>query len=424
MNELALFAGSGGGILGGHLLGWRTVCAVEWEPYPASVLVARQNEGILPPFPIWDDVQTFDGRPWRGIVDVVSGGFPCQDISLAGKGAGIDGERSGMWRHMARIIDEVRPRFAFVENSPALIRRGLARVIGDLAEIGYDCRWCIMGADDVGAPHRRKRIWILACPVSSRERREPWEKTVEKDALADTNEIRRQYIGDNRTAKQGNPTVGGSRENMGADDAGAPHRRKRIWILAHPVSTGERWQQREGEIKGDALAYATDDGTGWRKQQPQGGEGPRHVAHSRLSEPQGRDKNEEGQQCSDRRASWGEPASCSSLANADGFERRSGTKREDGKKISNSGKELADTISKRQPRPGEHWFSSDPAEKREGETDHAESKRLDRIWGIESRLGRVAHGVANRVDRLKAIGNGQVPAVAAAAFRYLSQGLI
>jgi hypothetical protein len=86
MNELALFAGAGGGILGGHLLGWRTVCAVEWEAYPASVLCARQNDGILPAFPIWDDIQTFDGRPWRGIVDVVSGGFPCQDISAAGGG--------------------------------------------------------------------------------------------------------------------------------------------------------------------------------------------------------------------------------------------------------------------------------------------------------------------------------------------------
>ena len=76
MNELALFAGAGGGILGGKLLGWRTVCAVEWEPYPASVLCARQNDGILPPFPIWDDVRTFDGKPWRGIVQVVSDSSP------------------------------------------------------------------------------------------------------------------------------------------------------------------------------------------------------------------------------------------------------------------------------------------------------------------------------------------------------------
>ena len=89
MNELALFAGAGGGILGGKLLGWRTVCAVEWEAYPASVLCARQNDGFLPPFPVWDDVQTFDGKPWRGIVDVVSGRFPCQDLSAAGGGLAL-----------------------------------------------------------------------------------------------------------------------------------------------------------------------------------------------------------------------------------------------------------------------------------------------------------------------------------------------
>jgi len=167
LNELALFAGAGGGILGGHLLGWRTVCAVEWDTYAASVLVARQNDRILPPFPVWDDVQTFDGKPWKGIVDVVSGGFPCQDISAAGKGAGIDGERSGMWSHMARIVGEVRPRFVFVENSPMLVGRGLTRVLGDLASLGYDARWDIVGAADVGAPHQRDRIWIVATDADS-----------------------------------------------------------------------------------------------------------------------------------------------------------------------------------------------------------------------------------------------------------------
>jgi len=162
MNELALFAGAGGGILGGKLLGWRTVCAVEWEPYPASVLCARQNDGLLPPFPIWDDIQTFDGNPWRGIVDVVSGGFPCTDISAAGKGAGIDGENSGLWREMARVICEVQPRFAFVENSSMLTSRGLGRVLGDLASMGFDARWGVLGAADVGANHQRDRIWIVA----------------------------------------------------------------------------------------------------------------------------------------------------------------------------------------------------------------------------------------------------------------------
>jgi len=171
LNELALFAGAGGGILGGKLLGWRTVCAVEWEAYPASVLVARQNDGILPPFPIWDDVQTFDGRPWRGIVDVISGGFPCQDISIAGNGDGLEGERSGMWREMARIISEVRPKYAFVENSPMLVTRGLERVIADLTSMGYDSRWGVISAADIGAKHKRERIWIVASANTNKQYR-------------------------------------------------------------------------------------------------------------------------------------------------------------------------------------------------------------------------------------------------------------
>jgi DNA (cytosine-5)-methyltransferase 1 len=162
MRELALFAGAGGGILGGKLLGWRTVCAVEWEPYPISVLVQRQNEGILPPFPIWDDVRTFDGTAWRGFVDVVSGGFPCQDISSAGKGAGINGERSSMWYHMLRIINEVQPRFCFIENSPHLRTKGLVTVLQGLAEAGYDAVWDVVSAEDCGASHERKRMWIVA----------------------------------------------------------------------------------------------------------------------------------------------------------------------------------------------------------------------------------------------------------------------
>jgi len=171
MNELALFAGAGGGILGGHLLGWRTVCAVEWEPYPASVLCARQNDGLLPPFPIWDDVQTFDGKPWRGIVDVISGGFPCQDISVAGNGDGLDGERSGMWREMARIIGEIRPKYTFVENSPMLVTRGLERVLADFTAMGYDSRWGVISAADIGANHRRERIWIYSCLGNSKSSR-------------------------------------------------------------------------------------------------------------------------------------------------------------------------------------------------------------------------------------------------------------
>ena len=162
LRELALFAGAGGGILGGYLLGWETVCAVEWEPYPASVLVRRQNDGLLKPFPIWDDVQTFDGTRWRGRIDVVSGGFPCQDISSAGKGAGLAGSRSGLWGEMGRIIYEVEPRYVYVENSPLLVGRGLDVVLADLATMGFDAQWGVVGACDVGAPHQRDRIWVLA----------------------------------------------------------------------------------------------------------------------------------------------------------------------------------------------------------------------------------------------------------------------
>ena len=173
MNELALFAGAGGGILGGRAVGWLTVCAVEWDIYAAGVLLARQNDGLLEPFPVWDDVQTFDGRPWAGTVDVVSEGFPCQDISAAGKGAGIDGARSGMWFHMARIIGEVRPRFVFVENSPMLTSRGLGRVLGDLAALGFDAEWGVLGAAAVGAPHQRERIWVVAHATGGRLERWP-----------------------------------------------------------------------------------------------------------------------------------------------------------------------------------------------------------------------------------------------------------
>ena len=293
MNELALFAGAGGGILGGKLLGWRTVCAVEWEAYAASVLCARQNDGALPAFPIWDDVRTFDGRPWRGIVDVVSGGFPCQDISAAGKGAGIEGERSGMWTEMARIIGEVRPRFAFVENSPMLTSRGLGRVLGDLAALGYDARWGVLGAVDAGAPHKRDRIWIVADARRITTRADTdIQREVEKPKRSDFAVIR-------------------------SDVSNADYRGHRRW-----------------------------------EQQPQCSEGAGHVA--------------------------------------------------DG---------IFDTAS-----AGLSHWAREPL----GQPSQDAQPERSTWWATEPDLGRVAHGVAARLDRLKAIGNGQVPAVAALAWEMLT----
>lgn len=182
MNELALFAGGGGSIWASALLGHRVVCAVEVEAFQRSVLLARQRDGSFPVFPVWDDIRTFDGRPWHGAVDLVSGGFPCTDISLAGKGAGIDGEKSGLWREMARVIADVQPRFVFVENVRALVSRGLDRVLGDLADLGFDAEWDCFRASDVGAPHKRERLFILAYRASSRRERPKDARTDSGDA--------------------------------------------------------------------------------------------------------------------------------------------------------------------------------------------------------------------------------------------------
>lgn len=164
IRSISLFSGGAGLDLGVALAcpGARVVCYVEREAYAASALVARMQDGTLDPAPIWNDVASFDGTPWRGRVDLISGGFPCQDISVAGLGAGLDGKRSGLWYEYARIIAEVRPRFVFVENVGALISRGIDRVLGSLAALGFDAEWGCFRASDVGAPHRRERVFILA----------------------------------------------------------------------------------------------------------------------------------------------------------------------------------------------------------------------------------------------------------------------
>ena len=156
MNELALFAGAGGGILGGKLLGWRTVCAVEIDPYATSVLIARQNEGFLPPFPIWDDIHTFDGKSWRGVIDVVSGGFPCQAFSTATHGRPT---AQNLWPEMRRVISEVKPVFVFAEN---VSRKAIEVAATDTRKLGYQARTIQLSAKDLGADHIRRRYWLLA----------------------------------------------------------------------------------------------------------------------------------------------------------------------------------------------------------------------------------------------------------------------
>ena len=152
----SLFAGIGGFDLGFERAGFETAWQVEIDPWCRKVLAKH-----FPSAERFEDVRTVGKHNLRA-VDIICGGFPCQDISNAGLRAGIDGERSGLWSEYARIIGELRPRFVLVENVAALLGRGLGRVLGDLAALGYDAEWEIISAADVGAPHLRERVWVLA----------------------------------------------------------------------------------------------------------------------------------------------------------------------------------------------------------------------------------------------------------------------
>lgn len=157
MNELALFAGAGGGLLASSILGHNIVCVVERDEYCIEVLIQRQNERNLQPFPIWDDILTFDGRPWRGTVDLVSGGFPCQAFSSAARGRNII--EKDLWGHMLRVIGEVQPKCVFAEN---VSERAILQAQDDLLELGYNSKYIKLSAKDVGADHERERYWLLA----------------------------------------------------------------------------------------------------------------------------------------------------------------------------------------------------------------------------------------------------------------------
>jgi DNA (cytosine-5)-methyltransferase 1 len=158
---LDLFSGIGGFSLGLERSGgFKTVAFCEIEPFCRRVL-AKHWPGV----PCYDDVRslTTESLSRDGItVEAICGGFPCQDISTAGKGAGIDGKRSGLWTQYARIIGEIQPRYVIVENVSALLGRGIDRVLGDLVSLGYDAEWHCIPASYVGAPHRRDRVWIVA----------------------------------------------------------------------------------------------------------------------------------------------------------------------------------------------------------------------------------------------------------------------
>lgn len=152
----SLFSGVGCGDLGLEWAGFEHSWFCEVNEYARKVLALR-----WPDTPIYDDITAVDFTAVEP-VDLLAGGFPCQDISVAGKGAGIKGERSGLWSEFARAIDEIRPGYALIENSPALVNRGLDVVLSDLAALGYDAEWHCIPASGFGAPHERDRVWIVA----------------------------------------------------------------------------------------------------------------------------------------------------------------------------------------------------------------------------------------------------------------------
>lgn len=168
MRTLHLFAGAGGGLLADLILGHEPVCAVEWDAYCCEVLRERRDDGWFPGLEVYEgDVREFDPRKWKGQVDCVAAGWPCNGVSVAGPRTGMRHPDTGLWSEVSRVVEVVRPTWVFLENGPRLVHDGLKRVIGDLTELRYSVRWLRLSAGALGAPHARLRWWGLAQAADS-----------------------------------------------------------------------------------------------------------------------------------------------------------------------------------------------------------------------------------------------------------------
>lgn len=203
LRVLDLFSGIGGFSLGLERTGgFETVAFCEIDPFCQKVLKKH-----WPDVPIYDDVREFTGNA-IGPVDVVTGGFPCQDVSLAGRRQGLEGERSGLWSEIARVLGELRPSYAIVENTPGLLSLGMGGVLGDLAELGYDAEWYSIPACYVGADHIRDRVWIIAYLNG-------WQSVDERGTATTPNQMEENAP---HPLQQGLP----ERRNAGTDENNAP----------------------------------------------------------------------------------------------------------------------------------------------------------------------------------------------------------
>ena len=342
VNGLDVCAGSGIGSAAFEAIGFcRTVCYIERDPYCQRLIEQRMRDGWLQPAPIWDDIKTFDGRPWRGLVDFVFGGIPCQPHSLAGKRAGRSDERD-LWLDFWRIVREVGPSIVLLENVPGMLSsdRGamFGRILGDLASGGYDAEWDCIPAAAVGAPHQRDRVWVVA--YSSRPGRQQDAGSTHGDEGQD----------EGRTASDLHEPTG--------DGEGLCAR-----IMAHTQRSG--WD-------------------GWTRELGQAGRTEPADCGGAVADTEGNGRSEGRTEPAWQQGRPDAPERRASLADAAGAR-----------------------LAQRQ------GIADDAGQQQQAAERGGDGAGPGRWWSVEPDVDRVAHGVAQRVDRLRTIGNGWVPQVAA-----------
>jgi len=382
VNVLSLCSGVGGLELGLRLAepSARTVCYVEREAFAAAILAARMDEGSLEPCPIWASLNSFDGPAWRGVVDCVTAGFPCQPWSQAGKRLGTEDER-WIWPDIVRIIRDIGPEYVFLENVPGLVSGGgLGLVLADLALLGFDAEWMPLSAREVGAPHRRQRIFILAYArhstggVQSRlERNEPPEEPTGYGVLGyaagSRLSVGAEQCGEDRSLRNEarRPRFGGS----GADVADA-----------EPRAVLEKTASRASEPGGDAASNPSGDlgYTDIARTDPESTpSGPRRATSESGGAMADAPRLPGGERSGRERILDGDPSVA--ISESDG---RQGIDESEG----------TVWIQRWPPAPDDR--------KRWAEV-------LQQAPELEPAVRRVAHGIPYRVDRLRALGNAVVP---------------